>query len=178
MSYDGVFIDRSTVRFERLLPGPIERVWDYLTKSEFLETWLASAKADLRPGGEITLAFTFSALDECSDSVCRGVIQECEPPHLFAYTWREFDAAGREKPASLVRFELSVEGGDVRLILNHRKLAPAEIVGFGAGWDSHLNYLAARLSGRPVKPFAEIFAAAMKHYGPLAKAAAGVSQNV
>lgn len=178
MSYDGVFVDRSTVRFERLLPGPIERVWDYLTKSEFLETWLASAKADLRPGGEIALTFTFSAHDECSDSICKGIIEDYDPPHLLSYTWREFDAAGREKPASIVRFELSAEGDDTRLILTHRKLAPNEIVGFGAGWDSHLNYLAARLSDKPVKPFVEIFEAALKHYGPLAKAVTGVTQNV
>ena len=31
---DGEIIDRQTVRFERLLPGPIEHVWPYLTESE------------------------------------------------------------------------------------------------------------------------------------------------
>lgn len=31
---DGEIIDRQTVRFERLLPGPIERVWAYLTELE------------------------------------------------------------------------------------------------------------------------------------------------
>ena len=29
---NGEIIDRQTVRFERLLPGPIERVWAYLTE--------------------------------------------------------------------------------------------------------------------------------------------------
>lgn len=169
MSYDGVFLDRSTVRFERLLPGPIERVWDYLTKSEFLETWLASAKADWRPGGEITLAFSFSAHDDCGNSSCTGVVQDYDPPRLLSYSWSDLDAQGRAKPASIVRFELSTEGDEVHLILTHRKLAQDEMPGFGAGWDSHLHYLAARLAGRPVKPFTEIFEAALKHYGPLTK---------
>ena len=169
MSYDGVFLDNSTVRFERLLPGPIERVWDYLTKSEYLATWLASAEADWRPGGEIALNFTFSAHDDCSDSICKGIVEDYDPPRLLSYSWREFDSQGREKPASIVRFELSSAGDDVRLVLTHRKLSAEEMAGFGAGWDSHLHYLAARLAGKQVKPFGEIFEAALAHYRPLTK---------
>lgn len=178
MSYDGVFLDAQTVRFDRLLPGPIERVWDYLTKSDLLATWLASANGDMRKGGEIALTFTFSAHDQCSDSICKGNVEDYDPPHVLSYTWREFDETGTEKPASLVRFELSAQGDNVRLVLTHRKLSQNEMAGFGAGWDSHLQYLAARISGKPVKPFAEIFAAAMQHYGPAARAVTGVSQNV
>jgi len=177
MSYDGTFVDNSTVRFERLLPGPIERVWDYLTKSEFLATWLASASGDWRKGAEVTLSFTFSAHDDCSDSICTGIVQDYDPPRLLSYTWQEMDAAGQKRPASIVRFELSNDGPGVRLVLTHRKLAPGEISGFGAGWDSHLQYLAARLAGAPVKPFAEIFDKALDHYGHLAKSAAGAAQN-
>jgi hypothetical protein len=33
-------VDSHTARFERLLPGPIERVWDYLTKPDLQRTWL------------------------------------------------------------------------------------------------------------------------------------------
>lgn len=173
MSYDGVFIDNSTVRFERLLPGPIGRVWDYLTKPEFLATWFASVSGDWRRGGEITLSFTLSAHDECSDSTASGIIEDYEPPRLLSYSWCEADATGHKRPASIVRFELSEEGAKVRLVLTHRKLASSEIVGFGAGWDSHLQYLAARLSGEPVESFAAIFDVALEHYGPLAKIAAG-----
>lgn len=178
MSYDGVFIDNSTVRFERILPGPITRVWDYLTKSEFLETWLASASGDWRKGGEIALAFTFSAHEDCSDSICKGTIQDYDPPRLLSYSWRDIDADGRERPASFVRFELSEQGDNVRLVLTHRKLAPGEMAGFGAGWDSHLQYLAARIADKPVRPFVEIFDKALKHYGPVAKSVTGVAQNV
>jgi len=37
-----------SVRFERLLPGPIERVWDYLTKPDLQRTWLAESAAEVR----------------------------------------------------------------------------------------------------------------------------------
>ena len=177
MSHDGVFLDNSTVRFERLLPGPIERVWDFLTKPAFLETWLASATGDWRKGGEIALTFTLAAQEDCGDSLCMGTIQEYQPPRLLSYSWRDIDTDGKEQPASIVRFELSDEAGQVRLILTHRKLTRSEMAGFGAGWESHLHYLAARLAGETVRPFSEIFASAMKHYGPLAKAVTGVSQD-
>jgi len=39
--------DAQSVRFERLLPGPIERVWDYLTKPHLQRTWLAESAADI-----------------------------------------------------------------------------------------------------------------------------------
>jgi hypothetical protein len=35
------------VRFERLLPGPIERVWDYVTRPDLQRTWLAESAADI-----------------------------------------------------------------------------------------------------------------------------------
>ncbi|HUK06032.1 MAG TPA: SRPBCC domain-containing protein, partial [Burkholderiales bacterium] len=48
-------IQPSTIRFERLLPGPIERVWEYLTVSEKRAAWLAAGEFDLRVGGRIEL---------------------------------------------------------------------------------------------------------------------------
>ena len=41
-------IKPSTIRFERLLPGPVERVWAYLTESKKRATWLAAGEFDLR----------------------------------------------------------------------------------------------------------------------------------
>jgi uncharacterized protein YndB with AHSA1/START domain len=36
---DGI-LDGDSVRFERLVPGPIERVWSYLTEGPLLKAWL------------------------------------------------------------------------------------------------------------------------------------------
>lgn len=41
MSDYGEVVEPGTVRIERLLPGPIERVWAYLTDVDKRATWLA-----------------------------------------------------------------------------------------------------------------------------------------
>ena len=46
----GVATTHDTVRLECLLPGPIERVWRYLTESEARGQWLARGEMDLRVG--------------------------------------------------------------------------------------------------------------------------------
>jgi len=38
----GTLIGPNTLQMKRLLPGPIERVWDYLVVSELRRQWLAS----------------------------------------------------------------------------------------------------------------------------------------
>ena len=38
----GELIDSSTVRFERMLPGPIERVWSYIVESDKRKQWLCA----------------------------------------------------------------------------------------------------------------------------------------
>ena len=48
MNEYGVVTDARTIWMKRLLPGPIERVWDYLTDSTKRGKWFASGKMDLR----------------------------------------------------------------------------------------------------------------------------------
>src|SRR5437762_3029640 len=50
-------IEPGTVKMERLLPGPVERVWAYITDSKKRSLWLAAGEFDLRVGGEIRLQF-------------------------------------------------------------------------------------------------------------------------
>ena len=49
--------EQGTVRLERLLPGPIERVWAYLTESDKRATWFAGGPFELRVGGKADLHF-------------------------------------------------------------------------------------------------------------------------
>ena len=57
MSEYGIVTEAGAVRFERLLPGPIERVWAYLTEPEKRGTWLAAGPMELRVGGRVELNF-------------------------------------------------------------------------------------------------------------------------
>ena len=42
---------KPAVRFERLLPGPIERVWEFVTESEPRSRWLAAGPRPRPRGG-------------------------------------------------------------------------------------------------------------------------------
>ena len=46
----GELVEPATLRIQRLLPGPVERVWDYLTRSELRRQWLAVGEMELKPG--------------------------------------------------------------------------------------------------------------------------------
>lgn len=51
-----------TLRLERLLPGPIERVWAYLTEPDKRAKWLAGGPMELRAGGRAELRFNHADL--------------------------------------------------------------------------------------------------------------------
>lgn len=166
----GTIIDAHTIRFERLLPGPIERVWDHLTKPECLATWLAPGEMELRVGGRVELRFDVQEAPERAKAgaIIRGVVTRCEPPRALAYSWS--DASPGQPPAespigeSVVTFELEARGEDVLLVLTHRRLRTAMITKFGAGWHTHLGVLLARMSGQEPEPFLPVFHRLLPHY--------------
>ena len=43
MDRNGTLLNPQTLQFQRLLPGPIERVWDYLTDAEKEKNGFAEA---------------------------------------------------------------------------------------------------------------------------------------
>ncbi|HAQ36252.1 MAG TPA: ATPase, partial [Alphaproteobacteria bacterium] len=57
MTDHGSFTPPGTLRFERLLPGPIETVWAYLVEPDLRAQWLAGGEMDLKPGGKGALIF-------------------------------------------------------------------------------------------------------------------------
>ena len=57
MEQYGILVAPDTIRFERTLPGPIERVWAYLTESDKRGQWLARGDMELVEGGKVTLQF-------------------------------------------------------------------------------------------------------------------------
>jgi uncharacterized protein YndB with AHSA1/START domain len=58
----GEVAESGTVRFERLLSGPIERVWSYLTASDKRGAWLSAGSMELRVGGRVEHIFRNSEL--------------------------------------------------------------------------------------------------------------------
>jgi Activator of Hsp90 ATPase homolog 1-like protein len=58
----GVGVEPGTIRFERLVPGPIERVWAYLIESDKRSKWLAFGEMEHRVGGMFELRFEHAKL--------------------------------------------------------------------------------------------------------------------
>ena len=156
MNEYGVVTEARTIRMERLLPGPIERVWDYLTDSTKRGKWFATGKMDLHPGGNIEFFFHHADLspekippakhkDKESGGSMRGTVTACDPPRLLSFT---FGSAGE------VTFELAPKGKDVLLVLTHRQLKDrGMMVSVASGWHSHLAILTDVLKGDEPRPF-------------------------
>lgn len=158
----GTFTEPETIRFERLLPGPIERVWAYLTESEKRGQWLAAGKMELRVGGSVELNFNHDNLTPHEDpvpekykqhdeeSTMEGKITQLDPPRLLSYTWGE--DAGFD---SEVTFELTPQDDNVLLVLTHRRLGDNRemLKGIAAGWHTHLGILVDKLNNRTPQPF-------------------------
>jgi uncharacterized protein YndB with AHSA1/START domain len=154
----GVVTEAGTVRFERVLPGPIERVWSFLTDSGKRGTWLATGDMDLRPGGKATLTWDNSRLT--SEKEAPPQYKKYEGGHSATWT-----VVRVEKPRLLVciwpmqigetevTFELSERGKDVVLVLTHRRLDRQAMLSVGPGWHAHLTVLEERLRGVEPGPF-------------------------
>ena len=55
-------IEPGTVKLERLLPGPVERVWAYITESDKRAKWICGGEWDLRVGGKVILKWDHAKL--------------------------------------------------------------------------------------------------------------------
>jgi uncharacterized protein YndB with AHSA1/START domain len=168
---DGEILDARTVRFERLLPGPIERVWAYLTESEKRRKWLAGGAMELRVGGQAKLRFNHSELTPHQETppdkykgydggkVVVWTVTRYDEPRLLALRW------GDQPEDSEVTFELEPRGSDVLLRVTHRRLSSRDfVVNVGAGWQTHLGILIDHLNDRTPSPFWQTRAALETEY--------------
>lgn len=150
----GVLIEPATLKMERLLPGPIDRVWAYLTQSDLRSQWMAAGEMPMKIDASFELVWRNDTLSGPPGKRPEGFaevqrmqsrITALDPPHRLAITW---DGSGS------VSFELEPRGKDVLLTVIHRRVPDrAAALMFGAGWHMHLDTLAARLRGEATEPF-------------------------
>jgi uncharacterized protein YndB with AHSA1/START domain len=152
----GEVVEPGTIRFERLLPGPVERVWEFLADSDKRSKWLAWGELEPKVGSEFTLRFHHAELSANqapvpekwkaikNGHVSNHRITRFEPPRVLAFSWGD-----GVDGASEVTFELTSLSSDwTLLVLTHRRLADrAAMVGTAGGWHSHLRMLADRVAG-------------------------------
>jgi len=161
----GTLIEPATLKIERLLPGPIDRIWAYLTDSDLRRQWLASGVMKPEAGSTFELTWRNNELDNPPPEprpdtpghhVQQSRMVAFEPPHRLAYHW--------EKVGD-VEFTLAEEGSHVRLTLIHRRIPDAgTLLSVSTGWHAHLDFLAARLNGAVIPPYEEIRAQVKAEY--------------
>ena len=168
MKERATLIKPSTIRFERLLPGPVERVWAYIVESEKRATWLAAGEFDLRVGGKIEMESNNESLtDEVpppgamgrEKKLIQGKITRLEPLRLLAHTWTWNDKV------SEVTYELTPKGKDVLLTIHHKLPDdPGLKIAVGGGWAVHTGILEDQLNGVKPRPFWSTHARLMKEF--------------
>ena len=147
-----------TIRLERTLDAPVEKVWCYLTEAELRSQWFMGG-TDATPGGEFDLLVDHDKLSDDKDvpypesyaefkgAVWTEQVIRFHPPHLLETTFQ----GGKN---GTVTYELSPDGDRTRLVLTHSGItSPVGAQDFGSGWNSHLTVLEERLRGRGVKDF-------------------------
>lgn len=150
----GTLLEPTTFRIERRLPGPIERVWSYLTDSDLRQKWLASGVMDLKVGAPFELVWQNDRLTDDpgqrpeefgEEHRMTSRILQVDPPRKLVFSWFE---------TGEVTMELTPDGDGVLLTLTHRRLSGrAGLLNVSAGWHAHLDVLAARLAGVPFGTF-------------------------
>jgi len=151
----GVFADTDTVRLQRVLPGPVERVWQYLTDAQLRRQWLAGGD-DVQPraGAAFELVWRNDELtdppgerpdDLGGEHRMHSRVTECDPPRRLAFTW------GGDSDVTIT---LEPRGDEVLLVLVHRHLGDrARVLSHSAGWHAHLDLLVDRVRGQRPRPF-------------------------
>jgi uncharacterized protein YndB with AHSA1/START domain len=127
-------VTASSVRFERILDHPAERVWEALTEPDQLSVWLGPARVEGGAGGNITLQMT--------GAINGGKILQWKENMLLEYEWYK---------DSVVRWELLKEGpGRCRLIFTTLRVAGSQLEGAAIGWHFHMDALEIMLDGSTV----------------------------
>jgi uncharacterized protein YndB with AHSA1/START domain len=144
MNDNAQFQKVSMVRFERLLPGPIDRVWEFLVDTTRLPGWFGEGKIEPRMGGAVTFM----------SGHIRGVVTEWKPPRRLTYTWNVFDPGDTESPyaESYVSFELAPQGDEVLLVLTHLPIPERFEKQNAMGWHTFLDLLSVAARGETPGP--------------------------
>jgi uncharacterized protein YndB with AHSA1/START domain len=145
----GELIEPLTLKIQRLLPGPVDRVWAYLTESELRRQWLASGQMQAKTDTPFELVWRNDDLSDPPGARPEGFgaehrlesrILAFEPGRKLAFTWNQGE----------VSFELEPAGDKVLLTVIHRRLPDrAQLLNVSAGWHAHLDVLATKISGKP-----------------------------
>ena len=124
------------VRLEDRYDTDIDDLWSALTDPGRLARWIADVDGDLRLGGQFQARFT-------SGWEGTGTVEACEPPRYLLVRTKQ---AG--EPDEVIEATLTGDGEQTILVLEAQGLPLEHLAAYGAGWQVHVEDLAAHLAGR------------------------------
>ncbi|MFD5782151.1 SRPBCC family protein [Streptomyces sp. NPDC058220] len=128
---------RTSLRMERRLPHPPERVWAALTDPASLRQWFPSeVTVELVPGGAIGFRFPGE-----SGPGMTGTVTDLDAPRLFAFTWGD----------DHLSWAITPDGKGSLLTLVHTFGDLPGAASFASGWQLCIAALAQLLDGGPVR---------------------------
>lgn len=149
----GVVGEEATLTLERLLPGPIDRIWSYLVDSDLRRLWLAAGAMEEKVGAPVDLVWRNDELTDPPGTRPDGMGEEhrmtCEvleydAPYRLAISWGSTGG---------VTFTLQEQESEVLLTITHRRVTdPAVLLNVSAGWHAHVDVLEAKLRGTNATP--------------------------
>lgn len=128
---------RGAVRMEDLYETSAEDLWSALTDPDRLARWIAVVTGELRVGGTFHARFTSGWEGPGRVEVCRRSEQLLLRMTPGTTTETELEAT------------LTPAGERTRLVIEERGIPVPELPAHGAGWQAHVEDLAAHLAGRP-----------------------------
>ena len=161
----GVLAEAGTLKFQRHLRGPIERVWKYLVESDLRRQWLAAGKIEMEVGTSVEFIWRNDELNNPpsqrpagfpEEQRMQGRIAARDAPRNLAIAWNGFGE---------VSYTLEPDGEDVLLTMMQRGSPNRDIiVMFAAGSHTHFDILAACLNGKTLPDFWKSWGRLQKEY--------------
>ncbi len=127
---------QGAVRVEDIFDTGIDDLWDACTSPERLARWIAEVSGDLHVGGEFRARFT-------TEWEGTGSVEVCEPPRRLVVRTRETG----DTEDHVVEALLTSQGDRTVLVIEERGLPVDQLPAYGAGWQVHVEDLAAHLTG-------------------------------
>jgi uncharacterized protein YndB with AHSA1/START domain len=129
---------KGIVRMEDRFNTDINDLWSALTDPRRVARWYAQVEGDLRPGGDLRLLVHGSGWEGT------GRIETCEPPRRLVVTTREL----QEQFDVVLEATLTSDGDQTILIIEARGMPLDKLPFYGAGWQIHVEDLAAHIADR------------------------------
>ena len=127
---------QGVVRMKSRYLTHIDDLWSALTDPRRLAQWYGNVEGDLHVGGDFAVKVPASGWDG------QGRIDVCDSPRKLEVTiW---EVGGDE---GVVEAELTSDGDGTVLVIERRGIALDLTWAHGAGWEEHLEDLAAHLAG-------------------------------